>query len=345
MKLEEIFDYAIKNEYTDIFLDEKSSIKFAKIKEIKERKEEVKKEVLDKLKEKLNGKLSTGIKINDEVFARITYKKDFFNLDTFTIRLLYKKYAKIDNAEEEYKRAINRIPEKKDFTGGLILVCGETGSGKSSLIFGTLLHLAKRLPYLINTYENPVEMLLRDKNLLGVIRQYEEPDFDKVLYHFLLSSPKIGFVSEVKTKYEIENVIDLASRGHLIFTSIHATNVLDAIKLIAGSVDNLSLIKFAQNIYMIVAVRFVKIKNNYYQMFEVFVPSATLRLYIEEKKFKDIKRKFYFEPTKNINSFCLKFSESLERIASRVIKDVKERKLFIASYKKTNWFLFEDEKS
>jgi Tfp pilus assembly pilus retraction ATPase PilT len=121
------------------------------------------------------------------------------------------------------------LEKHKVRNGGLILHAGETGSGKTTFIASELQFIADRIAGLIVTYEKPVEYRFLLPYSTRVI-QYDL-DFclceEDIYNHFLRSSPNIGFFYEIKNRDEFEKVLDLASRGHLIFTTVHASNVYE----------------------------------------------------------------------------------------------------------------------
>ncbi len=330
--IEKILEQATEK-ITDIYLEEGKKAKYAVLKEIIFEGPLFTKEDAEELDKYIKDKLSVGLKLKGK-FLRITKNVNIKGNRVYTIRILHKKYLNFENEEEEYKNLIN-LAIKRDLSG-LVLFCGPTGAGKTTTIYSTLLHIAKNKGFCINTYENPVEIILDNENLKGEIYQYEENNFKKIIYHFLLSSPRIGFISEVKLKEEIENAIDLASRGHLIFTSIHVNNTFEALKLINQSVSGLSKIKFAQTLFACISTRFIKYKNDIIKIYEVFCPNYYIRRAIEEDRFLDIRRLFYQEDEKKINEYNIKFSNSLKR----KIKDEE----FVRKYIYENYFLFEDAK-
>ena len=113
--------------------------------------------------------------------------------------------------------------------GGLIIHAGETGSGKTTFIASELKFFADRISGLIVTYERPIEYIFLPPYSARTI-QYElgvHLNDEEIYYHFLRSSPSVGFFYEVKTKDEFVQVLDLASRGHLVLTTMHSSSVLE----------------------------------------------------------------------------------------------------------------------
>lgn len=135
--------------------------------------------------------------------------------------------------EESFRVGGREVRSYKINGGGLILHAGETGSGKTTFIASELQYLADRISGLIVTYEKPVEYRFVGPYSLRVI-QYDlnvhlrEED---VYHHFLRNSPHAGFFYEVKNRDEFVKVVDLASRGHLVFSTVHASGVDEVFSL------------------------------------------------------------------------------------------------------------------
>ena len=120
-----------------------------------------------------------------------------------------------------------RVPVNVVKEGGLVLHAGPTGSGKTTFIASELLYLAENIAGLIVTYEKPIEYRFLK---MPKVLQYElgvHIDEDEVYRHFLRNSPAVGFYHEIRDRSEFLQVLDLASRGHLIFTTMHASTVID----------------------------------------------------------------------------------------------------------------------
>lgn len=127
--------------------------------------------------------------------------------------------------------------------GGLIVHCGPTGSGKTTSIASQIKYVAERISGLIVTYENPVEYVyINHPNIL----QFELGQHlleQEIYHHFLRMSAEACLVGEVKTSEEIFRVVDLASRGHIVWTTLHANSVEECLYLLREHMrDNLPLL-------------------------------------------------------------------------------------------------------
>ena len=123
--------------------------------------------------------------------------------------------------------AMSRITEAKQ---GLILLCGVTGSGKSTTIAAMLDEINKRDSSHILTIEDPIEYLFEDKK--SMINQREIgldcPDFPTALRAMVRENPDIVLVGELRDRETFEAALQAAETGHLVFGTIHASSASQA---------------------------------------------------------------------------------------------------------------------
>ena len=109
-------------------------------------------------------------------------------------------------------RAISR-PE------GLILVCGPTGSGKTTTIFSALSSL-NRPDVNVTTLENPVEILLEGTNQAEV-NPRRDVTWETLNRAFLRQDPDVGLIGEIRDEDTAKTILRAALTGHLVFGSLH----------------------------------------------------------------------------------------------------------------------------
>lgn len=190
-----------------------------------------------------------------------SYYYDFFNEEVLE--------------EEVFKVGDREVCSHRIRKGGLILHAGETGSGKTTFIASELQHLADRISGLIVTYEKPVEYRFVGPYSMRVV-QYDlnvhlrEED---VYYHFLRNSPHAGFFYEIKNRDEFVKVVDLASRGHLVFSTVHASGVHEVFSLFGFFEEELKQMFFS-SLRAIVCHRLVLSKDRgVVPLYEIFINS------------------------------------------------------------------------
>ncbi|BAM03622.1 type IV pilus twitching motility protein PilT [Phycisphaera mikurensis] len=123
--------------------------------------------------------------------------------------------------------AMEKITHAKQ---GIILLCGVTGSGKSTTIAAMLDEMNKRDPIHILTIEDPIEYLFEDKK--AMINQREIgldcPDFATALRAMVRENPDVVLVGEMRDRETFEAALQAAETGHLVLGTIHASSATQA---------------------------------------------------------------------------------------------------------------------
>ena len=115
---------------------------------------------------------------------------------------------------------------------GLFLVCGPTGSGKSTTLYACL-HEIDRFRQNIITVENPVEFRLDGITQIEVNAKAGKT-FASELRSILRQDPDVILVGEIRDKETAEIACQAAQTGHLVFSTMHAN---DAVTAIARLID------------------------------------------------------------------------------------------------------------
>lgn len=120
---------------------------------------------------------------------------------------------------------------------GLILICGATGSGKSTTIAAMVDAVnASRAAHIV-TLEDPIEFRFQSKQ--SFIEQRELgthiPSFEQGLVDVLRQAPDVIVVGELREPETIRLTINAAESGHLVIASLHASNTEDALHRICNS--------------------------------------------------------------------------------------------------------------
>ncbi|MBL0349399.1 MAG: type II/IV secretion system protein [Elusimicrobia bacterium] len=160
------------------------------------------------------------------------------------MRILDRKAVQVDiqrlgfypETLDKFLGLLKGVGGKKNF--GIVIVCGPTGSGKSTTLYAALNHI-NRPDIKILTAENPVEY-----NLDGIVQVQVNPDlhmgedkcfdFATALRSFLRLDPDVIMVGEIRDQETAHIAMEAAMTGHLVFSTIH-TN--DAPSTVARLVD------------------------------------------------------------------------------------------------------------
>lgn len=150
---------------------------------------------------------------------------------------------------------------------GIILLCGMTGSGKSTTLASMLDYRNETTEGNIITIEDPVEYLYDHKKSLVIQR---EVGVDTDNYHVALKNafrqkPDVILIGEIRDRYVMEQALVAAETGHLCLSTIHANNTYQAIERILNFFEETQLnqarMNLAMNVKAIIAQRLVPAKN------------------------------------------------------------------------------------
>ena len=110
---------------------------------------------------------------------------------------------------------------------GMVLVTGPTGSGKTTTLYGALNEIRNTEDKII-TIEDPVEYVLHGIMQIPV-NEKKGLTFARGLRSILRHDPDKVMVGEIRDTETAEIAINSALTGHLVFTTVHANNVIDVI--------------------------------------------------------------------------------------------------------------------
>ena len=150
-------------------------------------------------------------------------------MDAMTLRHVKSKIMTLE--ELSLPPVIRKISEAKR---GIIIVCGTTGSGKSTTLAGMLDHVNKTFPRHIITIEDPIEYEFKDNMCMFEQREVglDTCSFQSALVHALRQDPDIIMVGEMRDKESFESALQAADTGHMVLSTLHATNASQAVNRI-----------------------------------------------------------------------------------------------------------------
>jgi twitching motility protein PilT len=118
-----------------------------------------------------------------------------------------------------------------------VLLCGPTGSGKTTTLAALIAEINARHARHIATVEDPVEY--ERPHGRGVIEQVEigvdAPDFPSALRAAVRQAPDVIVVGEMRDPEAMRIALSAAETGHLVLATVHATDVAAAVSRIADA--------------------------------------------------------------------------------------------------------------
>ena len=140
----------------------------------------------------------------------------------------------------------NRVPQLEDLglpkvlealtqlQQGLVLVTGQSGSGKSTTLAALVDRINHERAAHIITLEDPIEFLFEHGR--GIVEQREVgidcPSFASALRHVLRQDPDVVLIGELRDLETMATAISAAETGHLVFGTLHTNSA-------AGTLDRL----------------------------------------------------------------------------------------------------------
>ena len=228
-------------------------------------------------------------------------------------------FAAVDDKQKERELTLGYIN-----SGGLILHCGPTGSGKSTHMSSEIDFLGNKINGVILTYEDPIEQ--RFLQTSAIVRQFRIGEdicaedgltlFEVIKHNLLRNNPSVCMISEGRTLREIYYLLDVANSGHVVFSTSHPKNTTEAISLLrAAAGENQQLI--TSGLQAIVChYLYHTLQGKLVPLYEVFIPNKMIKKSIadnDSSKIAENLRKFYDENVGGkVFPGCMTFSQHIE---------------------------------
>src|SRR5918993_375440 len=137
---------------------------------------------------------------------------------------------------------------------GMVLVTGPTGSGKTTTLYAALNEIRNEEDKIV-TIEDPVEYQLHGITQIPV-NEKKGLTFARGLRSILRHDPDKVMVGEIRDEETAQIAINSALTGHLVFTTVHANNVIDVIGRFLNM--NVDLYNFVAALNCVLAQRLVR---------------------------------------------------------------------------------------
>lgn len=137
---------------------------------------------------------------------------------------LLKKSQKVPSLPDLGLRglALKNLMEAIERPHGIIIVCGPTGSGKTTTLYSVLDKVATTKVNVV-TVEDPVEYQMKGVNQVQVNTQ-AGLTFASALRSFLRQDPNVIMVGEIRDTETAELAINASLTGHLVFSTLHTND-------------------------------------------------------------------------------------------------------------------------
>lgn len=205
--------------------------------------------------------------------------------------------------------AIKSFLEAKN---GLFLVCGATGSGKSTTIASLVLARAQRRQEHVITFEDPIEYLYPD-NLPSLISQREmgtdELDFASSLRAALRQAPDVIVVGEIRDGETAEIALQAAETGHVVVATLHTSSAAQTVqrflKLVPSERVENAVLSFADSMRAILCQRLLldETKGKRFPVHELLLQYDSVCAMIRRGEFKKLDQELEVGQSKGMYNF------------------------------------------
>jgi twitching motility protein PilT len=216
-----------------------------------------------------------------------------------------------------------------DFHRGIVVVAGTTGSGKSTTLAAIIGKINKTRSERIIAIEDPIEY--QHENIKSLISQVEvgtdTESYEYALRAAMRQDPDILLIGEIRDTFSLMTALRAADTGHLVFTTIHATNSSMAVQRIVSLFDptqkDLMQQQLALNLNAIVCQRLAKKRDvkGRVPVIEIMMKTPLVQKYILDGEFDKLKG-----CVGNKEAGSQSFDQHLVELFQKQIIDVNEAK-------------------
>lgn len=195
---------------------------------------------------------------------------------------------------------------------GLFLICGATGSGKSTTIASMIKARAERRREHIITFEDPIEYIL-PLNLPSLITQREmgsdEFDFGQSLRASLRQAPDVIMVGEIRDGETAEIALQASETGHVVIATMHTSSAAQTVqrflKLVPSERLENAMLSFADSMRMILCQQLLydETQGRRFPIHEIMFPYDSVTGMIRRGDFKRLEHELETGQTKGMMNF------------------------------------------
>src|SRR5688572_20163243 len=190
-----------------------------------------------------------------------------------------------------------QIEELANHHRGLVVVSGTTGSGKSTTLAAIIGKINRTRAERIITVEDPIEY--QHDNAKSLVSQVEvgtdAESYEYALREMMRQDPDSILIGEIRDSFSLTTALRAADTGHLVFTTVHATNAPMTIERMVSLFDpdqkELQQAQLGMNLIAVLCQRLAKRRDGKGRIpvIEIMMATPIVRKYILEGEFEKLK--------------------------------------------------------
>jgi len=211
------------------------------------------------------------------------------------LRIIPKEHKTLEelNLFPEHIELIKRMIKRRE---GLILITGQTGSGKSTTMAAILNEINRTSQKHIITIEDPVEFYHEDIKSLITHREVgpysDTKTFESGIRAALREDPDVIQIGEMRDAETALSALQAAQTGHIVLATLHTNNAPETILRLIDMFpsEKIKSIKnsIANSLLMILSQRLVRnVEGNYILVYEILTKSKSISTTLLKDDFKD----------------------------------------------------------
>jgi twitching motility protein PilT len=222
-----------------------------------------------------------------------------------------------------------QVEKLAEFHRGIVIVSGTTGSGKSTTLAAIIGQINRTRSERIITVEDPVEY--QHENAKSLVSQVEvgtdSESYEHALRAMMRQDPDTILVGEIRDTFSLSTALRAADTGHLVFTTVHATNAPMTIERMVSLFDplqkELQQTQLGLNLNAVICQRLAKKRDGKGRIpvVEIMMATPIVRKYILDGEFEKLKG-----AVGNRESGSQSFDQHLTELFQKQIIDVNEAK-------------------
>jgi twitching motility protein PilT len=222
-----------------------------------------------------------------------------------------------------------QVEELANHHRGIVIVSGTTGSGKSTSLAAIIGKINRTRNDRIITVEDPIEF--QHDNAKSLVSQVEvgtdSESYEYALRAMMRQDPDTILIGEIRDTFSLTTALRAADTGHLVFTTVHATNAPMTIERMVSLFDpnqkELMQTQLGLNLVAVLCQRLAKRREGKGRIpvIEIMMATPIVRKYILEGEFEKLKG-----AVGNREAGSQSFDQHLTELFQKQIIDVSEAK-------------------